>query len=139
MSTTFNLGFSLHSDGAGHSCLTLGYNGEERAIGEKFAVTTGRYGTVGMNGREVYKFATREASLRVSLCLCLQVALLHFVQDFDVHLHSQVTCNPRFRVALLVRLRRTFESTVLPAEWIRPVVVVDSVALCRLRQMDSNA
>lgn len=54
------LGFSLHSDGAGHKCLTLGYNGEERGLGGEFAVTSGRYDTLGMNGRDVYKFATRE-------------------------------------------------------------------------------
>lgn len=55
-------GFSLHSDGAGHKCLTLGYNGEERGLGGEFAVTSGRYDTLGMNGRDVYKFATREVT-----------------------------------------------------------------------------
>ncbi|CAN0141042.1 unnamed protein product [Ascophyllum nodosum] len=54
------LGFSLHSDGAGHESLMLEYDGKERALGDKYAVTTGHYGTLGMNGREVYKFATRE-------------------------------------------------------------------------------
>lgn len=53
-------GFSLHSDGGGHGSLTLGYDGEERKLGDKYAVTEGKYGTLGMNGREVYKFATRE-------------------------------------------------------------------------------
>ncbi|CAM9692602.1 unnamed protein product [Ectocarpus fasciculatus] len=54
------LGFSLHSDGGGHKSLTLGYDGEERKLGDKYAVTKGRYGSLGMEGREVYKFATRE-------------------------------------------------------------------------------
>eukprot|EP00904_Undaria_pinnatifida_P004319 jgi/Undpi1/13889/HiC_scaffold_9.g03540.m1 len=54
------LGFSLHSDGKGHGSLTLGYDGEERPLGDKYAVTKGKYGTLGMNGREVYKFATLE-------------------------------------------------------------------------------
>eukprot|EP00752_Nemacystus_decipiens_P003059 g2836.t1 len=54
------LGFSLHSDGGGHESLTLGYDGDERKLGEKYAVTEGKYGSLGMNGREVYKFATRE-------------------------------------------------------------------------------
>lgn len=53
-------GFSLHSDGGGHKSLTLGYDGEERKLGDKYAVTKGRYGSLGMEGREVYKFATRE-------------------------------------------------------------------------------
>lgn len=55
-----NSGFSLHSDGGGHESLTLGYDGEERKLGENYAVTEGKYGSLGMNGREVYKFATRE-------------------------------------------------------------------------------
>ncbi|CAN0006643.1 unnamed protein product, partial [Choristocarpus tenellus] len=53
-------GFSLHSDGGGHNCLTLGYNGEGQELGGKFSVSDGSYSTLGMNGREVYKFATRE-------------------------------------------------------------------------------
>lgn len=53
-------GFSLHSDGGGHKSLTLGYDGEERKLGDKYAVTRGSYGSLGMEGREVYKFATRE-------------------------------------------------------------------------------
>lgn len=56
-------GFSLHSDGGGHKSLTLSYDGEERKLGEKYAVSKGRYGSLGMNGREVYKFATREVSV----------------------------------------------------------------------------
>lgn len=55
-------GFSLHSDGGGHESLTLGYDGEERKLGDKYTVTRGKYGSLGMNGREVYKFATREVS-----------------------------------------------------------------------------
>ncbi|CAM9650465.1 unnamed protein product [Pylaiella littoralis] len=54
------LGFSLHSDGGGHKSLTLSYDGEERNLGDNYAVSKGKYGTLGMNGREVYKFATRE-------------------------------------------------------------------------------
>ncbi|CAM9246187.1 unnamed protein product [Scytosiphon promiscuus] len=55
------LGFSLHSDGGGHKSLTLGYDGAERKLGAgKYAVTKGSYGSLGMEGREVYKFATRE-------------------------------------------------------------------------------
>ena len=57
-------GFSLHSDGKGHGSLTLGYDGEERPLGDKYAVTKGKYGTLGMNGREVYKFATLEVRKR---------------------------------------------------------------------------
>ncbi|CAN0425017.1 unnamed protein product, partial [Hapterophycus canaliculatus] len=54
-------GFSLHSDGGGHKSLTLGYDGVERKLGaSKYAVTKGSYGSLGMEGREVYKFATRE-------------------------------------------------------------------------------
>lgn len=53
-------GFALHSDGGGHKSLTLSYDGEERNLGDNYAVSKGKYGTLGMNGREVYKFATRE-------------------------------------------------------------------------------
>lgn len=42
--------------------MTLGYDGEERKLGDKYTVTRGKYGSLGMNGREVYKFATREVS-----------------------------------------------------------------------------
>lgn len=56
-------GFSLHSDGGGHESLTLSYDGEERKLGDSYAVSKGRYGSLGMNGREVYKFATREVGV----------------------------------------------------------------------------
>jgi len=57
------LGFSAHSNGKGYEKLCLGYNGESRHIktpGEGTTVSKGSYGNIMMNGREVYKFATRE-------------------------------------------------------------------------------
>lgn len=57
-------GFSLHSDGEGHKCLTLGYDGEKQALGDDFTVTSGSYAPLAMNGREVYKFATREVRVK---------------------------------------------------------------------------
>eukprot|EP00611_Tribonema_gayanum_P016391 TRINITY_DN2855_c0_g1_i4.p1 TRINITY_DN2855_c0_g1~~TRINITY_DN2855_c0_g1_i4.p1 ORF type:complete len:316 (-),score=100.87 TRINITY_DN2855_c0_g1_i4:98-1045(-) len=55
------LGFALHSDGGGHESLKLGYKGtKETPLGGGKSVTTGQYAAISMNGREVYKFATRE-------------------------------------------------------------------------------
>ncbi|CAM9601589.1 unnamed protein product [Chrysoparadoxa australica] len=86
------LGSSMHSDGRGHGKLALGYSGTERDLGDNgdlpyssylavftdhccasaaggFQVSSGGYQPISMNGREVYKFATREvpAVLREAL------------------------------------------------------------------------
>lgn len=57
------LGYSAHSNGLGHDDLMLGYKGEKRMIatpGEGTELSSGSYNNISMNGREVYKFATRE-------------------------------------------------------------------------------
>jgi len=57
------LGYSAHSNGLGHDDLMLGYKGEKRMIatpGEGTELSSGSYDNISMNGREVYKFATRE-------------------------------------------------------------------------------
>lgn len=55
------LGFEMHSDGSGHEELQLPYGGETISLAEgKHTVTSGSYDNIGMNGKEVYKFATRE-------------------------------------------------------------------------------
>jgi 3-oxoacyl-[acyl-carrier-protein] synthase-3 len=55
------LGWAMHSDGGGHNCLTLEYQGEEKLLTQGKGVTSGRkFAPLQMNGREVYKFATRE-------------------------------------------------------------------------------
>jgi 3-oxoacyl-[acyl-carrier-protein] synthase-3 len=54
------LGFAIHSNGADQHQLCLPYKGAARAIGNGQETTTGAYAPMTMNGREVYKFATRE-------------------------------------------------------------------------------
>jgi len=54
------LGFEMHSNGAGRPDLNLGYAGDPLDLGSPTvaAVTSGTYGCIAMNGKEVYKFAT---------------------------------------------------------------------------------
>jgi len=54
------LGFEMHSDGAGYCNLQLPYQQSDRAVGPEHSVIEGKYTPIGMNGKEVYKFATRE-------------------------------------------------------------------------------
>jgi 3-oxoacyl-[acyl-carrier-protein] synthase-3 len=57
------LGYAGHSNGGGYQDLNLGYTGTERKVstpGDGTMVSEGQYGKLSMNGREVYKFATRE-------------------------------------------------------------------------------
>lgn len=57
------LGFSAHSNGRGYADLNCGYKGEARSIatpGEGTTLSTASYNMLSMNGKEVYKFATRE-------------------------------------------------------------------------------
>jgi len=55
------LGFEMHSNGKDQRHLTLGYQGDTVELADgKHTVTRGAYAPIGMNGREVYKFATRE-------------------------------------------------------------------------------
>lgn len=55
------LGFELHSDGKSQQNLCLGYGGSQVSLADgKHTVTSGAYKPISMNGREVYKFATRE-------------------------------------------------------------------------------
>jgi len=57
------LGSSAHSNGLGYKDLNCGYGGSERNIatpGEGVNLSRGSYNRLAMNGKEVYKFATRE-------------------------------------------------------------------------------
>eukprot|EP00633_Aureoumbra_lagunensis_P003384 CAMPEP_0197290728 /NCGR_PEP_ID=MMETSP0890-20130614/9529_1 /TAXON_ID=44058 ORGANISM="Aureoumbra lagunensis, Strain CCMP1510" /NCGR_SAMPLE_ID=MMETSP0890 /ASSEMBLY_ACC=CAM_ASM_000533 /LENGTH=362 /DNA_ID=CAMNT_0042762957 /DNA_START=189 /DNA_END=1277 /DNA_ORIENTATION=- len=61
------LSFALKSNGADQRHLTLGYHGKDKrlALGEKgkereIIISKGGYAPILMNGKEVYKFATRE-------------------------------------------------------------------------------
>ena len=54
------LGFEMHSDGAGYCNLQLPYDQKDKAVGPDHHVIEGEYKPIGMNGKEVYKFATRE-------------------------------------------------------------------------------
>ena len=66
------LGYAAHSNGLGYCDLQLGYNGAPRKVstpGHGTTVTSGSYGKVAMNGKEVYKFATREVPEVLFECL----------------------------------------------------------------------
>ena len=66
------LGFQMHSDGKDSEKLQLPYSGSSRKLatgGDGHAVTTGAYAPITMNGKEVYKFATREVPTVISEAL----------------------------------------------------------------------
>lgn len=57
------LGYSMHSDGKGQPQLMCGYQGTDRMVatpGDGTIMSKGAYNFMTMNGKEVYKFATRE-------------------------------------------------------------------------------
>ncbi|KAL7558538.1 hypothetical protein ACA910_008129 [Epithemia clementina (nom. ined.)] len=57
------LGFSAHSNGHSYGDLNCGYRGEPRPVatpGEGTTLSSASYNKLSMNGKEVYKFATRE-------------------------------------------------------------------------------
>mmetsp|Transcript_31277 Transcript_31277/g.46009 ORF Transcript_31277/g.46009 Transcript_31277/m.46009 type:complete len:401 (+) Transcript_31277:197-1399(+) len=57
------LGYAMHSNGGGYKDLNCIYKGEPKKIstpGEGTVVEDGSYDSMGMNGRKVYSFATRE-------------------------------------------------------------------------------
>ena len=57
------LGYAMHSNGGGYKDLNCIYRGEPKKIstpGEGTVVEDGSYDSMGMNGRKVYSFATRE-------------------------------------------------------------------------------
>lgn len=57
------LGYAMHSNGGGYKDLNCIYKGEPKKIatpGEGTVLEDGSYDSMGMNGRKVYSFATRE-------------------------------------------------------------------------------
>uniref|UniRef100_A0A7S2MXG7 beta-ketoacyl-[acyl-carrier-protein] synthase III n=1 Tax=Helicotheca tamesis TaxID=374047 RepID=A0A7S2MXG7_9STRA len=57
------LGYSVHSNGNGYTELNCGYKGSARPVAtpdEDTILSEGSYNKLFMNGKEVYKFATRE-------------------------------------------------------------------------------
>lgn len=63
MDTPGVLGYATHSNGEGWKELNCFYDGKPRKVetpGDGTTLTKGEYGPLAMNGREVYKFATRE-------------------------------------------------------------------------------
>ncbi|GKY97140.1 hypothetical protein MPSEU_000672400 [Mayamaea pseudoterrestris] len=56
------LGYAMHSNGGGWGELNTSYKGEARVVDTPTptTLTTGSYNKMAMNGKEVYKFATRE-------------------------------------------------------------------------------
>jgi 3-oxoacyl-[acyl-carrier-protein] synthase III len=51
------LSFEMHSDGSMNDCLNAAYAHESVPLTEEITVQKGRFNTVTMNGREVYRFA----------------------------------------------------------------------------------
>eukprot|EP00631_Chrysoreinhardia_giraudii_P005087 CAMPEP_0197431026 /NCGR_PEP_ID=MMETSP1170-20131217/52948_1 /TAXON_ID=54406 /ORGANISM="Sarcinochrysis sp, Strain CCMP770" /LENGTH=388 /DNA_ID=CAMNT_0042958965 /DNA_START=148 /DNA_END=1314 /DNA_ORIENTATION=+ len=65
------LGFELKSNGRDHEHLCLAYSGRDNVLdtSRKHRLTRGTYSPVSMNGREVYKFATREVPVVIEHAL----------------------------------------------------------------------
>uniref|UniRef100_A0A7S1KKN6 beta-ketoacyl-[acyl-carrier-protein] synthase III n=1 Tax=Vitrella brassicaformis TaxID=1169539 RepID=A0A7S1KKN6_9ALVE len=68
------LGFSMKSDGRRREQLTLAYGGSDHVLntsefGDHHVVTRGSYKPIYMNGREVFKFATREVPTAIQEAL----------------------------------------------------------------------
>jgi 3-oxoacyl-[acyl-carrier-protein] synthase-3 len=53
----------MRSDGQRNSCLTLARSGARRPLVEDLTREVGGFGTIAMNGQEVYKFAVREVPI----------------------------------------------------------------------------
>lgn len=63
------LGFEMRSDGSQHNCLTLGYQPQAQTLTSEISVSQGDYGTIAMNGPEVYKFAVKKVPEAVEKAL----------------------------------------------------------------------
>merc|ERR1719491_2242553 len=77
------LGSSVHSNGLGYEELKCGYQGSERLVatpGDGIILSKGSYNGMSMNGKEVYKFATREVPKVIKEAL---VAADMEVEDVD--------------------------------------------------------
>lgn len=95
------LGFALHSDGERYANLQLRFQSEfsELANEQKSVVDTGKYGKMGMNGPEVYKFAVNEVrklSNSCKTCTCTFSPPSHTIAScflpivYDITLNNQV-------------------------------------------------
>jgi 3-oxoacyl-[acyl-carrier-protein] synthase-3 len=66
------LGYSMHSNGKGYCDLNAPYVGSPRHVatpGEGLELSSGSYGGLGMNGKKVYTFATREVPVVIEEAL----------------------------------------------------------------------
>ncbi len=63
------LGFEMRSDGSQNNCLTLAYQPQEQSITPEISVSQGGYGSIAMNGPEVYKFAVKKVPEAVEKAL----------------------------------------------------------------------
>lgn len=87
--TNHFLGFELRSNGTLNHCLTLAYQGEGKSIHPKATVTQGRYGTVTMNGKEVYRFAVNRVPEIIEKALFRANVPLDQVDWFVLHQANQ--------------------------------------------------
>lgn len=104
------LGSSVHSNGLGYEELKCGYVGSERLVatpGEGITLSRGSYGGMSMNGKEVYKFATREVPKVIKEAL---VAADMEVEDVDWLLLHQA--NIRIMETVANRLDMPMEKVI---------------------------
>lgn len=83
------LGSSTHSNGNGYGELKCGYEGSPRLVetpGDGSVLSEGSYGKLAMNGKEIYKFATREVPKVINEAL---VAADMTIDDVDFLLLHQ--------------------------------------------------
>lgn len=104
------LGSSVRSNGLGYKDLNCGYKGSARRVstpGEGTVLSEGSYDPISMNGREVYKFATREVP--VILEEALEAAELS-VDDVDWLLLHQA--NIRIMETVASRLGMSMDKVI---------------------------
>lgn len=54
------LGFELKSDGTQNHFLNLAYTGSDKELGENVTISQGKFQSITMNGKEVYRFAVQK-------------------------------------------------------------------------------
>ncbi len=107
------LGFAMHSDGAGHENLAISNSGEELELIPGKIVTKGEYSPISMNGREVYRFATKEVPLVLTEALKnggLTVDDVDWLLLHQVSFMLSTTFNPFYKYIMLV-LKRSLSLT----------------------------
>ena len=140
------LGFEMHSDGKGYCNLQLPYQQSDRAVGPDHHVLEGDYEPISMNGKEVYKFATREVPEVIEEALAnaglttadVDHLLLHQANIRIMEIVAQRLGIPMEKVRVCVRAR-----VRVRMPWTRPTVagslsVSGSDAVCACTQCQQH-